>query len=536
MNKPWSTKLFILILIVLLTPVFSYTIFQFAQRGSEEALIQSIYDRQLRTILFSVNQHCWDLFSSWTTRFSTIARNSGTLSRKDTEDALNEFLDIRMELSGVFLPQSERDPFLILKPEALGPESSRDDAEIRMRIQDIIDRNRSRIDKLVLRAREGYMQPLIIDWSAHPGRRITCHIIPLWNGAGSEASDPAVLFIDDERFVREIVARKFTEMDDGTLIFAVKDRLTGNFVFRTDEADEQMFEKRESLWVIPDLDLMIRLRGQTLDHLSRIRTERNLIFIVLVNVLLVAGLIYLFRNMAAEMALAQMKTDFVANVSHELRTPLALIRMHAETLEMGRITDENKMHHYYRTIMNESARLTRLINNILDFSRIESRSKKHTLCEQDLTAVISEALNGYRSHFDQKGFRLHVHLAENLSRVRIDSESVRLAFVNLLDNAIKFSGNKKEVRVDLKQEKNRLVLSVSDRGIGIPESEHKKIFDKFYRVGSSLVHDTRGSGLGLSLVQHIMEIHSGEIKVESKPGEGSRFSLFFPTVRPDTEG
>jgi len=228
------------------------------------------------------------------------------------------------------------------------------------------------------------------------------------------------------------------------------------------------------------------------------------------------------------MTLAQMKTDFVADVSHELRTPLALIRMYAETLEMGRVGSEQKKKSYYKTIMNETARLTQLINNILDFSKIESSKKEIILEDVDLGALIQETVDMHHFHLEQKGFDLQLNIEKSLPMISADGESLKLAFINLLDNAVKFTPEKKVISVVLTRQDASLVLSVMDHGIGIPKAEQKRIFEKFYRVGSSLVHDTKGSGLGLSLVKHIMEVHGGKVNVISNQGEGSTFSLIFP--------
>jgi two-component system phosphate regulon sensor histidine kinase PhoR len=228
------------------------------------------------------------------------------------------------------------------------------------------------------------------------------------------------------------------------------------------------------------------------------------------------------------MNLARMKTDFVANVSHELRTPLALIRMHAETLEMDRVPDEERKKQYYRTIMSETTRLTQLINNILDFSKIESHKKEYHLESDDLRECLIQTLNVYGYHLRTKGFRLEQKLDPAVPKISMDREAVTQALINLLDNAVKFSQEEKKIIVTLETKQNMVVLSVRDFGVGIPEAEQKKIFDKFYRVENSLVHNTKGSGLGLNLVKHIMNVHNGKVSVTSKEGEGSTFSLYFP--------
>jgi two-component system phosphate regulon sensor histidine kinase PhoR len=337
----------------------------------------------------------------------------------------------------------------------------------------------------------------------------------------------AGLYLDDLAFIQEVVARKFADVSDENFIFAVTDHRDGEIVYLTDEFEEDSFEKTAALWILPELDLQIKLRGTTLEDITRERTHLNLAFLAIVNGILLIGIWYLLRNVSAEMSLARMKTDFVANVSHELRTPLTLIRMFAETLEMGRVRSSEKKRYYYRTIVSESARLTQLINNILDFSRLESHKKSFRLAPARLDEIVAQTLDTYKFHLEQKKFRLVTDI-QAVPPLNLDAEAIQQALVNLLDNAIKYSLNDRRITVSLKQQTDGVTLSVQDLGIGIPESEQKKILAKFYRVGSSLVHNTKGSGLGLSLVKHIMDIHRGQIRVTSQPGVGSTFSLIFP--------
>lgn len=530
MKIRWTNKLFVLIIFFLLFPIFTYTIFQFTQRDRDEALIRSIYDKQLNTILFSLNQHCWDNFNSWASELHTFIHTHHNLYQQDGRpDPLARLFITAIPVVGAFYRSDEHTPIQFWQRSSRG---ASDETMLNMDsglLQKLIRENQSGIEKMFRRAQEGYLKPFILRWPTGDSyQRIQLLIFSL---NPDRAGALAGIFIDEFNFIEEIVQRKFSEMDDGNFILAVQERDSDNYLFLTDSNPGETFETSEKLWVLPDLELKIKLKGKTLDQISAMRTHRNLFFIVLVNIILVFGLVYLFRNISYEMALAQMKTDFVANVSHELRTPLSLIRMHAETLEMGRVPGDEKKHHYYRIIMNESARLTQLINNILDFSRIESQKKKYSMAQQDLCLLVRDTLDIYKYHFEQKGFEIQTDLQRTLPQVWIDGESVRLAFVNLLDNAMKFSPNVRKIIIRLNRSGNTLVLSVTDFGIGIPESEMKKIFDKFYRVGSSLVHNTKGSGLGLSLVQHIMKVNQGFVNVESKSGEGSIFSLIFPINR-----
>jgi len=287
--------------------------------------------------------------------------------------------------------------------------------------------------------------------------------------------------------------------------------------------------------VFPGLALAIKMRGTTLKAISDkfVRTA----FLVLggLSVLLVFGLGLTYRNVSKEIALARLKSDFVSNVSHELRTPLSLIRLYAETLEMGRLTSPQKYQEYYQIIRKESERLTSLINNILDFSRIEAGRKEYDFRETDLRELVCNTIDSYRYQIEQNGFTLEEKI-DPVPPVRIDREAIARSLVNLVNNALKYSQDQKFIGVNLYRYNGSVKLEVIDHGIGIPAPEQGKIFEKFYRVGDPLVHNTKGSGLGLSLVRHIVHAHGGEVSVDSTPGQGSKFTIALPVKAAEAEG
>jgi len=246
------------------------------------------------------------------------------------------------------------------------------------------------------------------------------------------------------------------------------------------------------------------------------------------SLLLVGGLTLTYKAVSKEMAVAKLKSDFVSNVSHELRTPLALIRLYAETLELGRVQTAEKTGEYYRIIRTESERLTALINNILDFSRIEAGRKEYEFCETDIAELVHNTLESYRDQIQQQGFAFEEQIAPDIPKVRVDREAIARSVVNLVNNALKYSAHEKFIGVKLYRANGSVKLEVSDKGIGIARNEQTKIFEKFYRAGDPLVHNTKGSGLGLSLVRHIAEAHGGNIDVESTLGKGSKFTLWLP--------
>jgi signal transduction histidine kinase len=278
----------------------------------------------------------------------------------------------------------------------------------------------------------------------------------------------------------------------------------------------------------PRLTLAIKLRGTTLASLGQRFIRTSFLILGALSVLLAAGILLTYRNVWKEMALARLKSDFVSNVSHELRTPLALIRLYAETLEMGRLSSQEKHQQYYSIIRKESERLSALINNILDFSRIEAGRKEYDFRETDIAELVRNTLESYRYQIEQHGFAFQESIADDLPPLRVDREAIARSLLNLVNNALKYSQIEKYLGVKLYRDNGSVKLEVIDHGIGIPPGEQHKIFEKFYRVGDPLVHNTKGSGLGLSLVRHIVQAHGGEVSVESAPGKGSKFIIALP--------
>jgi signal transduction histidine kinase len=276
------------------------------------------------------------------------------------------------------------------------------------------------------------------------------------------------------------------------------------------------------------LALGIKYQGTSVQALGQTWMHRSFLILGILSLMIIGGLVLTKHIVSKEMALARLKSDFVSNVSHELRTPLALIRLYAETLELGRITTREKKQQYYRIIRKESERLTALINNILDFSRIEAGRKEYEFRETNIAELVHNTLDSYRYQIEQQGFAFEESIDSDLPPVRVDREAIARALVNLVNNALKYSTDEKFLGVKLYRENGVLKLEVADRGIGIARRDQSKIFEKFYRTGDPLVHNTKGSGLGLSLVRHITQAHGGEIVVESTPGKGSKFILSLP--------
>ncbi|HEX7175798.1 MAG TPA: HAMP domain-containing sensor histidine kinase [Pyrinomonadaceae bacterium] len=282
-----------------------------------------------------------------------------------------------------------------------------------------------------------------------------------------------------------------------------------------------------------DYRLGIRSRHMTPEQWARWNFNFNLTLSLLMTLVLVSGIVLALRMASREMHLSQMKTDFVSNVSHELRTPLSSIRVFGEFMKLGRVRDPEKMREYGEHIETESRRLTQLINNILDFSKIESGRKTYRVEQVCVEELIAEVLKTCEVRLRQNDFAIvYEPSSQPLPAAFIDRDAIEQALMNLLDNAVKYSESAevREVVVRAGYGGGLIRISVTDHGVGIPASEQGKIFEKFYRVSTGLVHDVKGSGLGLSLVKHIVEAHRGRVTVESEPGRGSTFTILLPAA------
>jgi signal transduction histidine kinase len=259
-------------------------------------------------------------------------------------------------------------------------------------------------------------------------------------------------------------------------------------------------------------------------------------------------------NLNSELKLARQKTDFVSNVSHELKTPLTSIRMFSELLAEGRVTDTTKQRSYLNIITAEAARLTRLINNVLDFSRMESGEKKYNFQPCDLTEVVRTTAETFRPHLEARGFKFDCELPGAPIAVRGDADALSQVIVNLLSNAEKYSAGSagvppasssklngrqdagapgKEISLHLAQKQSPLPhaeIKVLDRGPGVPRGSEEKVFEKFYRAHDSLGSGIQGSGLGLTIARQIARAHGGDVVYEPREDGGSCFVLRIPVA------
>ena len=263
-----------------------------------------------------------------------------------------------------------------------------------------------------------------------------------------------------------------------------------------------------------DLELLLTMTRELALNLERIRLQEEV-----------------FEERAEREKLVELnrlKTEFVSSVSHELRTPMSSIRGLAEVLQAGKIKDKAKQDELISLVADESGRLSRFLHNILDFGKIEQQTKTYNFQNVEIQSVVRETAKLFQYRLESDGFVLKTNLPENPLFIEIDKDAVKQALTNLIDNAIKYSSDKKDIMIQVVEKEKHVEIQVKDKGIGIPSKEREKIFEGFYRHAEASRHNPQGVGLGLKIVRHIMEAHKGEVKVESQPNRGSTFSLIFP--------
>lgn len=360
---------------------------------------------------------------------------------------------------------------------------------------------------------------LISYWQRqHQGRR---YLVVAWH--------------DVPRLVHEVLPRLYRDLDRGNSRMNVIDE-DGRIVFGPPIKEGEFTVGRPFPTTLYNWRLQLALT--TAEELGQKVERQRLIEIGMVGIaglVALAGLAIVVLASAKERRLATLKSDFAANVSHELKTPLSLIRMFGELLLGGRVGSDEKRRQYLQIIVGESERLTALIENVLDFAKVERGKAAYQFSEGDVGEVVARTVDLYRYRAEREEVEVHLEIAEGLPEARIDARALELAIMNLLDNALKYAreGGRVDVSVT-RAASGPIEVQVTDRGPGIDPDEQEQIFERFVRGKHAAEHRVRGSGIGLALVKHIAESHGGSVRVRSpitEDGRGSTFVLAIPPLR-----
>jgi two-component system, OmpR family, phosphate regulon sensor histidine kinase PhoR len=514
-------KVSIILLIIIILPIVFISLREISSLNENENVIESIYTKQLDVILFSVNQYSQDIARSWLTRIQSMADESGSMEKLPGEQIDNLFQN-NPAIDYLFIADSVNSQNIVY---ARTPDSF------------VINKNYTEV-KTALSNHKHIITKLL----AFKTSKFT----KIWPMEDSVGTDQLMLFVLDNRmvcgfainksaFVRQNLSSILQSIGKDEFVVTVFNVKTNTEVFSTERKKFTGYQQKKKLWLIPGYSISIALKGKSIHEIIKIRAYNNLYMILGLSLLMICFSWFAYRNFRKEIELAQIKSDFVSNVSHELRTPLALINMFAETLSMGRVKTEEKRNEYYNIIQQEADRLSKIVNRILNFSKIESGKWKYNFTEHDLNDLSDLVYSNYKFHLSNKGFEFVYERSEELLTAELDREAVSEAIINLLDNAVKYSTVNKKVILRTGMNDGFVYVEIEDNGIGISGEDQKKIFDKFYRVTSEDVHNTKGTGLGLTLVKHIVDAHKGEIRLNSKLGKGTVFRLSFPARKLNKE-
>jgi two-component system, OmpR family, phosphate regulon sensor histidine kinase PhoR len=513
MNKA-ITKISLILFVIILLPVSFITFREITSLNENEKVIEDIYKKQLDAILFSVNQYSDDIVRSWSIKLETLFETS----KISDPILLKQILSLYQEnksIELVFVSDSTMTKNIVYQNE-------KDYVEIVQKssqISSILWKNVDLIKRLDIYREKNFLkiEPLV-----SPGNR-NIKVLAFMLANKSICG----FVINKSKFIKRNLGLKIQSVEREEFSAAVFDSSTKKNIYSTD-AENNEYQASKSLWLFPEYSLGISLKGASIENIVRERTKKNFLMITGMGFLMLFAAWFGFKNIKREVDLAQTKSDFVSNVSHELRTPLALISMFTETLAMGRVKNEEKRNEYYGIIQHEIDRLSRIVNKILSFSKIEAGKWKYNFAQTEINSLVKKIFDTYKFHLQNKGFDFVIEDCPELIMANIDPEAISESVINLIDNAIKYSDGNKKVIVRYGIENKKVFIEVEDLGIGISSIDQKKIFEKFFRVASGNVHEIKGTGLGLTLVKHIMEAHQGEIKLMSELGKGSKFKLLFP--------
>ena len=507
MSSSIKNILFILTFVILL-PISIFTVMEISTLNENEEVLDKVYRKQLEGLIFSVNQYSADLFDYYVRQIDFEGRQ---LTKNSYVDSA--FLQQNLAIEGIAIEKDGEMTF-----SSLGRENNISFST--SQLDDLIKSNSQLIERLKRYRDAGYQKPESIGQIGANGTLLSMSLIVVSEG------DPCILFFNPILFIEDLLAPKIQEIADQNLDVTVRHIPSNTFVYSQNVTEDRTTQS-STLPLFPNYEISVSLKGESIESLIKFRTQRNIISLISLVSLIVIGAILVIRNLRREMQLSKAKADFVANVSHEIRTPLALISMFNETLLLGRVPTEEKKHEYYEIISKETTRLRNIINKILSFSQIDADKKIYKFTSINPKAEIEEVINSYSYHLKEKGFTYDLDLNQSDIQLQADKEAFVEVIINLIDNAIKYSPEEKYLSIKSVQKQKNYVIEVADKGMGIHRDKQGQVFEKFYRVTGGNIHDTKGTGLGLSLVSGIMVAHGGKIELDSKPGEGSTFRLYF---------
>ncbi len=495
---------------LLLLPTVVVMIIELGTLATTRDLLREAWTGQADALLFSINQQGWETSNAFATQIDRLLTEGEGGSQSSSAHSFSPFHTVFCtDSTGVITA------WLATQVGYPGIEDSLDPRRL-------ITERQEQWSRLRRWSRLGYRRFEIVP--CRLGSKSQLCLVYAVSARARHAY--GFLIAEPERFIAEALGPRLRELARNGIGAVVRDRDGDSVQFRSGDPRQGV---TRPLTLPPTSTIELSVSGKSPDDLTQSLIQRNLLILGGVTLLLLAAVIVLFRGIRHELRLARLKSEFTANVSHELRTPLSLIRMYAETLVLDRVRDEEKKRSYLQTILSETERLTRLVHRILNFSRMDAGRRPYHPIPTELRELVNTTVRDFAPEGVMDGHRIDVHLPDAAVTLRVDPDALGEALYNLLDNAVKYSPGQDTVTVSLERTPAEATLSVRDAGIGIPAHLHETIFEQFYRASDPLIHETKGSGLGLTIVRHILESHGARITVSSAPGAGSTFTMHFPS-------
>ena len=382
------------------------------------------------------------------------------------------------------------------------------------------------LEKTSSAASEVYTSDDLTGWPIATIRRLNLPQSPY--GIYYRINGKTILCLMSEESIRNFADKMAKDWTDDTVVCRLLDDRRG-FVAGAEATEGKAFGVISMGRFLPDWTAQLYFRDlgvfdSAASRQAAIYTWTGVLVIVLILVCgVVAG-----QSIGRQIRLNRLKNDFIATVTHELRTPLASMRVLVDTLLEGNYADEGTATEYLRLVSKENERLSRLIDNFLGFSRMERNKRAFETANVSPVGIANTAAEVFRAKFDKDNVRFEVQVEKPLPMVDADQDAMVTVLVNLLENAYKYSGDSKDIKLRVYADDRCVCFSVEDNGIGIPRRAIRKIFKRFYQVDNSLSRRAQGCGLGLSIVKFIVDAHKGTIDVRSEPGKGSTFTVKLP--------
>jgi two-component system phosphate regulon sensor histidine kinase PhoR len=497
----------IVLLLIAALPISYIFIRQASELNENEALVQNVYEQQLETILFTINQNSENIIYSWINRVDIPVE----LRSEIMEQIVNRLLQYNTSISQIAFFDIGTGEETARYPDSPIEKIKQPDRILIRKLTTFMDQNYQRIE------------------GVNEGEFTTLYYIL----RSSDNTCMGAFKIHTNTFIDQNLGPGIQQISQNRFNISITDTTIVN----NGENQQFNFERKQgiqysSMWYLPGYRAQIELQTATLQDLVKSRSLTDVyIFWGLVTIVLI-GLAFAIFTIRREMKLAELKSEFVSNVSHEIRTPLALISMYAETLLMKRVKNSEKADEYLHVIVSETGRLSTIVNRILSFSKMERDKREYNFTDFDINELINEITGNFQAHFTKNNIDCTFIGNEELI-IRADKDSIAEAIINLLDNAVKYSKPENpKIEIRTGSVNGKVYIDVKDNGIGISPKHQKLIFDKFYRVTQgNLAHKAKGSGLGLNIVWQIIKRHNAKIEVKSEPDKGSTFSLIFKSKK-----